>query len=94
MHPCPLPPGPPSHLPPHPTLQPVTEPLFEFAESYSKFPLTICFTYGITNLYITLNPQGQRSLAADSPWGRKESIMTKHTAHIHTEVNNEISELF
>ena len=39
---------PPSHLPPHPTLQP--EPLFEFPESYNKFPLAIYFTYGIVNI--------------------------------------------
>ena len=44
---------PPSHLPPHPSLQPVTEPLCEFPESYSKFPLAICFTYGV-NFYVTL----------------------------------------
>ena len=31
-------------------LQPVTEPLFEFPESYSKFPLAIYFTYGIVNI--------------------------------------------
>ena len=30
--------------PSHPTLQPVTEPLFESPESYSKFPLAIYFT--------------------------------------------------
>ena len=34
VHPCPLPP---IFLPT--TLQPVTEPLFEFPESYSKFPI-------------------------------------------------------
>ena len=44
-HPCPLLPRPPSHHPPHPTLQPVKETLFEFPESYSKFPLAIYFTY-------------------------------------------------
>ena len=54
-HPCPLLPRPPSHLPPHPTLQPVKEPLFEFPESYSKFPLAIYFTYGIVNFYVTLS---------------------------------------
>ena len=48
-HPCSLLPAPPSHLPAHPTLQPVTEPLFEFPESHSKFPLAIYFTYGIVN---------------------------------------------
>ena len=47
--------SPPSHLPPHPTLQLVTEPLFEFPESYSKFPLAIYFTYDIVNFYITLS---------------------------------------
>jgi len=30
---------------PHPTLQPVAEPLFEFPESYIKFPLAIYFTW-------------------------------------------------
>ena len=43
------------HLPPHPTLQPVTEPLFEFPESQSKFPLAIYFTHGIVNFYVTLS---------------------------------------
>ena len=47
--------GPPSDFTPHPTLQPVTEPLFEFPESYSKFPLAIYFTYDIVNFYITLS---------------------------------------
>ena len=47
--------SPPSHFPPHPSLQPVTKPLFEFPESYSKFPLAICFTYGIVNFYVTLS---------------------------------------
>ena len=27
--------------------------LFEFSESYSKFPLAICFTHGIRNFYVT-----------------------------------------
>ena len=40
----------PSPSPPHPS-----EPLFEFPESYSKFPLAICFTHGIVNLYVTLS---------------------------------------
>ena len=43
-----------SHLPPHPTLQPVTEPLLEFLESYSKCPLAIYFTYGVVDFYVTL----------------------------------------
>ena len=34
---------------PSPTLQPVSEALFEFPESYSKFPLAIYFTYGTVN---------------------------------------------
>ena len=38
-----------------PTLQSVTEPLFEFPESYSKFPLAICLTHGIANFYVTLS---------------------------------------
>ena len=47
--------SPPSHLPPHPTPQLVTESQFEFPESSSKFPLTICFTRGIVNFYVTLS---------------------------------------
>ena len=50
-----LPPRPPSHLHPHLNLQPVTEPPFEFPESYSKFPLAICFTHGVVNFYVTLS---------------------------------------
>ena len=46
---------PPFHLPPHCTLQPVTEPLFEFPESQSRFPLAIYFTHGIVNFYVTLS---------------------------------------
>ena len=41
--------------PSHPTLQPVTEPLFKFPGSYSKFPLAIYFAYGIVNFYVTLS---------------------------------------
>ena len=44
-----------SHVPLHPTLQPVAELLFEFSESCSKFPLAICFTHGIVNFYVTLS---------------------------------------
>ena len=36
---------------PIPPFSVVTEPLFEFPESYSKFPLAIYFTYGIINFY-------------------------------------------
>ena len=43
------------HRPSHLTLQPVAEPLFEFPESHSKFPLAICFTRGIINFYVTLS---------------------------------------
>ena len=39
----------------HPNLQPVTGTLFEFLESYSKFPLAIYFTFGIANFYVTLS---------------------------------------
>ena len=53
--PCPLPPKPSSHLPPHSTVQAVTAPLFEFPESHGKFPLAIYFTYGILNFYVTLS---------------------------------------
>ena len=42
-------------LPPHPILQHVAEPLFEFPESYSKFPLAICFTYDIVNFYVAFS---------------------------------------
>ena len=55
VHTCPLPPEPPFHLPPHTALQPVREPLFEFPESYSKFPLAIYFTYGIVNFHFILS---------------------------------------
>ena len=51
-----VPPKPPSHLPPHPTLYIVTEPQFEVPESYSKFPLTICFTYGSVYVSMLLSP--------------------------------------
>ena len=45
-----------SLLPPLlPTLQPVTERLFEYPESHSKFPLAICYTHGIVNFYVTLS---------------------------------------
>ena len=40
---------------PSPTLQPVSEALFEFPESYSKFPLAICFTYGTVNSCYSLH---------------------------------------
>ena len=36
-------------------LQPAAEPLFEFPESHSKFPMAICFTRGIVNFYVTLS---------------------------------------
>ena len=41
---CPLPLESPSHLPPFPPLCVITEPQFEFPESYSKFPLAIYLT--------------------------------------------------
>ena len=43
---CPLPFGPLSQLPPHPTFEIVTEPWFEFPESYSKVPQAIYLTGG------------------------------------------------
>ena len=43
------------HLPLLPTLQPVSERLFEYPESHSKFPLAICYTHGIVNFYVTLS---------------------------------------
>ena len=49
---CFVPMSPPS-LPP--TLQPVTEALFDFPESHSKFPLAACFTHGTVNFYVTLS---------------------------------------
>ena len=42
---------PPSHLPPHST--PQKEPLFEFPEPHSKFPLAIYFTYGNVGFHVT-----------------------------------------
>ena len=52
---CPLPFETLSHLPPHSTLQVDTEPLFEFPEPYSKFPLAIYFTYGSVSFHVTLS---------------------------------------
>ena len=46
---------PPTPIWSHPTLQPVTEPLFEFSESHSRFPLAIYFTYGTVNFHVTLS---------------------------------------
>ena len=43
---CPFPLEPPSHLLPYSMLQIVTEYLIELRVSYSKFPLTVYFTYG------------------------------------------------
>ena len=40
---------------PIPPLQVDTEPLFEFSETYSKFPLAIYFTYGNVSFHITLS---------------------------------------
>ena len=42
------------HLPPHPTFWVDTEPLFEFSESYRKFPLAIYFTYDNVSFHVTL----------------------------------------
>ena len=54
-----------AHVPSLPNLPPIclpilpfqiiTEPLFEFPESYSKFPLAIYFARGIVNLHVTLS---------------------------------------
>ena len=44
-----------SHLPPHPTPQVDTDPLLEFPETYSKFPLVIYFTYGNASFHVTLS---------------------------------------
>ena len=35
----------------------LSEPLFEFPESYSKFPLAIYFTHGIVSFHVTLSMQ-------------------------------------
>ena len=40
---------------PIPLLQVDTEPLFEFPEPYSKFPLAIYFTYGNVSFHVTLS---------------------------------------
>ena len=40
---------------PIPPLQVDTESLFEFPESYSKFPLAIYITYGIISFHVTLS---------------------------------------
>ena len=40
---------------PIPPLQVDTEPLFEFPETYSKFPLAIYFTHGNISFHVTLS---------------------------------------
>ena len=40
---------------PTPPFQIVTELLFEFPQSYSKFPLSIYFTYGSVSFHVTLS---------------------------------------
>ena len=45
---------PPVSLPISP-LQADTEPLFQFPEPHSKFPLAIYFTYGIVSILVTLS---------------------------------------
>ena len=40
---------------PLPPLWIVTEPPFEFPESFSKFPLAVYFTYGIVSFHVTLS---------------------------------------
>ena len=42
------------NLPPHP-LQADTQPLSEFPEPYSNFPLAICFAYGNVSFHVTLS---------------------------------------
>ena len=42
--------------PPTPPLSVDTEPLFEFPEPDSKFPLAIYFTYGNVSFHVTLSP--------------------------------------
>jgi len=44
---------PPIPLPPHPSA--CHRALFEFSDSYNKFPLAIYFTYGNTNFYFPLS---------------------------------------
>ena len=51
---CPLLLEPPSHLLLFPTPVGCYRGQFEFPESYSKFPLAICFTYGIVSFHVTL----------------------------------------
>ena len=43
------------HLPPVLPLSVVTEPHFEFPESYSKFPLALYFTYGYACCHVTVS---------------------------------------
>ena len=81
VHPCPLPPGPTSHHPPHPTLQPVTAPLCEFPESYSKFPLTIYFTYGIVNFQVTLSIHPRFSLLSSPHVHRSVLCFSSEAKH-------------
>ena len=60
---CPLPFEPPSHLPPISPLCVITEHWFALPESYSKFPLAICFTYGSVYVSMLLSPFVPRSLS-------------------------------
>ena len=60
---CPLPPS----LPPTFLLQVVTEPQFEFPESYSKFTLAVYFTYGNVCFHVTLTIHPTLSLKECSP---------------------------
>ena len=44
-----------------------------------------------TPVFLPEEPQGQRSLAAHSPCGHKESSITEVTEHTHIHVNKEMS---
>ena len=69
----PLPPEPPS--PSHPSRF-FTELLFEFPESYSKFPLAGYFTYGTVNFHVTV------SIHLPFPWAMSEQ--KARCAHGHS----------
>ena len=70
--------SPPSHLPPHPTLQLVTEPLFEFPESYSKFPLAIYFTYDNACFHVTLSIHPTLNLRGKFEQSFKNRLLVHH----------------
>ena len=70
---CPLPREPPSQLPAFPAPLGCYRALFEFPESYSRFPLAICFTDGTVYASIQLSPF--IPLSPSSSWPCPKSVL-------------------